>query len=86
MTLNISLGASQPFNIPMLWILCLVLYTIFDCIIGLAYLEASFLSLDIIPLLDIGLVKFFFSQYVGCQLLTMYFDLQMLFSFMRFHL
>ena len=64
-TSNISLSASQPFEIPLLWILCLVLYPIFwlGCLI---FLEVSFLFffffffLDTSLLLDVGWVKIFF--------------------------
>ena len=64
--LNISLGASQLFDIPQLKILCLDMYPIliqlFDS------LESNFFSslyiLDISPLSDVGLVKIF-SQSVG---------------------
>jgi hypothetical protein len=54
-TLNISLGASQTFDTPLLWILSLVLYTIFLVVIFLS----SLYILDISPLSDVGLVKFF---------------------------
>ena len=68
--LNNSLGASQPFDIPQLRILCLALYPIFK--IGLfVSLESNFLSslyiLDISPLSDVGLVRIF-SQFVGAFL------------------
>jgi hypothetical protein len=58
---------SQTFKIPLLRILCLVLYPIFK--LGyLVFLEFDFLGslyiLDISPLSDIGLVKTF-SQSVG---------------------
>ena len=57
--LNIFSGASQPFIIPQLRILCLYLYPI---LMGLfEFLESSFLSslyiLDISPLSDLGMVK-----------------------------
>ena len=89
-TLNISLGASQPFEIPLLWILSLVLYSIFwlGCLV---WLVVSFLSslyiLDISPLLDMGLV-ILSSQSEGCWfvLSTMPFALQKPCSFMRTHL
>jgi hypothetical protein len=47
---------------------------------------SSLYILDISPLLDLGLVKIF-SQSVGCLfvLLTVYFALQKLCNFMRFH-
>jgi hypothetical protein len=49
---------------------------------------SSLYTLDISPLSDVGLVKIFFPQSVGCRfvLLTMSFALQKLFSFMRSHL
>jgi hypothetical protein len=81
-TLNISLGVSQPFKIPLLWILSLVLYSFFDWFVfwgffwgGLSFLSSLYI-LDISTLSDVGLVKFF-SQSVGCQfvLLTMSFAL-----------
>jgi len=88
--LNISLGTSQPFNIPQLKTLCLSLYGIF--VIGLfGSLESTFLSslhiLDISLFSDVGLVKIF-SQSVGCLfvLLTVSLDLKKLWSFMRSHL
>ena len=66
--LNISLGASQPFEFLQLRIRCLARFPIFK--IGLfVSLESNFLSslymLDISPLSDIGLVKIF-SQSAGC--------------------
>jgi len=86
--LNISLGASQPFDIPQLRILCsaLNLFSIrlFDT------LELNFLSLlnilDISPLSNGGLIKIF-SQSVGCcfVLMTVFFALQKLCSFVRPH-
>jgi hypothetical protein len=86
------LGASQPFGIPQLRILCLALCPFFFFLIGLfGFLESNFLSslyiLDISPLSDIGLVKIF-SQSVGCLLvlLTVSFALQKLCNFMRSHL
>ena len=80
--LNISLGASWPFNIPRLAILYLALYHIFkirlfDC------LESNFLTslyiLDIHPRLNVELVTIF-SQSVGCHfvLLAVSFALQKL--------
>ena len=55
------LGASQPFGIPQLRILCLALYPILIGLFG--SLESNFLSSlyisDISPLLDLGLVKIF---------------------------
>ena len=88
--LDISLGASRPFAIPQLKVLCLDLYLIFlKKKIGLfGLLESNFLSslyiLDISPLLDVGLVKIF-SQSVGCLfvLLTVSFALQKFCNFMR---
>jgi hypothetical protein len=70
--LNISLGASQPFNIPQLRILCLALYPIFNMVIG--SLESNFLSS--LYILAIGVVKIF-SKSVGCHfvLLTVSFVL-----------
>jgi hypothetical protein len=57
--LNISLGASQPFDIPQLIMLCLALYLILVELF--ATLESNFLSylyiLDISLLSDLGLVK-----------------------------
>jgi hypothetical protein len=58
----------------------------------LGVLVINFLSslyiLDISPLSDVGLVKIFFFQSVGCRfvLLTMSFALQKLSSFKRSHL
>ena len=86
--LNISLGASQPFEIPQLRILCLAVYPILIGLFG--SLESNFLSslyiLDINPLLDVGLVKIV-SQSVGCcfVLLTVFFALQKLCNFMMSH-
>ena len=64
--LNISLVTSQPFNIPQVKTLCLALYPILRGIFG--SLESNFLSslhtLDISPLLEVGLVKIF-SQSIG---------------------
>jgi hypothetical protein len=84
--LNISLGASQSFDIPQLRILYLALYPAF---IGLfVSLGANFLSslyfFDTSSILEIGLVKFL-SQSVGCcfVLLIVSFALQKLFNFMR---
>ena len=87
--LNISLGASWPFEFPQLQILCLALYTIFNGLLG--FLELNFLSslyiLDISSLTDTGLVKIF-SQSAGCLfvLLTVSFALQKIYNFMRSHL
>jgi hypothetical protein len=84
--LNISLGASQPFEILQLRILCLALYPIFNWLFG--FLGSNFLTslciLDIIPLPDVRLVKIF-SQSVGCSfvLLTVSFALHKLFSSIR---
>jgi hypothetical protein len=62
-----SLGASWPFDIPQLRILCLALYPFLIGLFG--SLESNFLSslyiLDISPLLDVGLVTIF-SQSVSC--------------------
>jgi len=64
--LNISLGTSQPFNIPQLRVLCLALYLILIELFG--SVESNFLSssyiFDISPLSDVGLIKMF-SQSVG---------------------
>jgi hypothetical protein len=65
------LGASQPFSIPQLRILCLALYSIFNrviCFAGVQFLELYIYIyiLDISPQLDLGLVKIF-SQSVGCH-------------------
>jgi hypothetical protein len=61
--LNISLGASQPFEIPQLRIFFFFSY-VPHFLIGLfGSLESNFLSslyiLDISPLSDVGLVKIF---------------------------
>ena len=66
--LNISLGASLPFDIPQLKILYLTLHPI---LIGLfVSLESNFLSslyiFDNSPSSDVGLVKIF-SQSVGSK-------------------
>jgi hypothetical protein len=65
--LNISLGASQPFCIPQLRILCVVVFPILIVLFG--SLESTFLSslciLDISPLSHVGWLKIF-SPYVGC--------------------
>ena len=86
-TLNISLSASQPFNIPLLWILCLILYPIFwlGCLV---FLVINFLSSlynsHISPLSDVGLVKIFFPI---CRLLIcLTLPYRSFFSFMRSHL
>ena len=87
--LNTSLGASWPFNIPQMKILCLALYPILIGLFG--SLESNLLSslyiVDINPLSDVGLVKIF-SQFVGRHfvLLTVSFALQRLYNFMRSHL
>ena len=61
--LNIFSGASQPFNIPQLIIVCLALYPIFK--VGLSdSLESKFLSSLYRFPSDVGLVKIF-SQSVG---------------------
>ena len=84
--LNIFSGASQPFSIPQLRILCLALYPI---LMGLfEFLESSFLSslyiLDISPLSDLGLINILFQSVGGLfVLLSVSFALQKLCSFMR---
>ena len=87
--LNISLSASQPFEIPQLKALCLALYPILiELFVSLEFnFSSSLYILDISTLLDVGLVKIF-SQSVGCHfvLLIVSFALQKLFSFMRSHL
>ena len=58
--LNISLGASQSFEIALLRILCLILYPILIGLFG--SLESNLSSLyilDISPLSDVMLVKIF---------------------------
>ena len=87
--LNISLGASQPFDFSQLRIL---FSPVTHFLIGLfGSLESNFLSslyiLDISPLSDVGLVKIF-PQSVGCSfvLLTVSFALQELCNFMWSHL
>ena len=98
--LNISLGASQAFEIPKLRILFssrahffIRLFFVF-CFLFLFFfffLESSFLNslyiLSISPRSDVGLVKIF-SPLLGCHfvLLTVSFALQNLFSFRRSHL
>jgi len=87
--LNISLGSSSPFDIPWLRMLCLALYPILVGLFG--SVESNLLNslyiMDISPLSDIGLVKIF-SQFVACcfVLMTVFFALQKLCSFMRSHL
>jgi hypothetical protein len=91
MTLNISLGASQPFEIsPVVNYLFSFILHFFS--IGLfGFLVVSFLSslyiLDISSVSHVGLVKIF-AQSVGCLfvLLTMSFALQKLSNLMRFYL
>jgi hypothetical protein len=88
-TLNISLGSSQSFEIPQFWILGLVLFPIFDWVVwffGVWLLESLYI-LDISSLSDVGLVKIVYPS-VGCCffLLTVYFALHKLSSFMRSHL
>jgi hypothetical protein len=65
---HLFLGASQPFSIPWLRILYLVLYSFFRGLFGSQ--ESNFLIylyiLDIRSIQDIGLVKIF-SQSVGCH-------------------
>ena len=98
--LNISLGASQAFEIPKLRILFssrahffIRLFFVF-CFLFLFFfffLESSFLNslyiLNISLRSDVGLVKNF-SPLLGCHfvLLTVSFALQNLFSFRRSHL
>ena len=98
--LNISLGASQAFEIPKLRILFssrahffIRLFFVF-CFLFLfffLFLESSFLNslyiLNISLRSDVGLVKNF-SPLLGCHfvLLTVSFALQNLFSFRRSHL
>ena len=84
--MDISLSASQPFKIPQLRILCLVLYPILIGLFG--SLGSNFLSslyiLDINPLSDIGLVKIFSkSVYSHLVLLTVSFASQKLYKFIR---
>ena len=77
---------SYSSEIPLLWILNLVLYPIFwlGC---LNFCWFTSYILDISPLSDVVLIKIC-SQYVGCQcvLLTISFGLEKLSSFMRYHL
>ena len=95
--LNISLGASQAFEIPKLRILFssrahffIRLFFVF-CFCLFFFLESSFLNslyiLNISLRSDVGLVKNF-SPLLGCHfvLLTVSFALQNLFSFRRSHL
>ena len=87
--LNISLGASQAFEIPKLRILFSSRAHFFIRLFE--FLESIFLNslyiLKIRPRSDVGLVKIF-SLLVGCHfvLLTVSFALQNLFSFRRSHL
>ena len=99
--LNISLGASQAFEIPKLRILFssrahffIRLFFVFCFLflfLFLFFLESSFLNslyiLNISLRSDVGLVKNF-SPLLGCHfvLLTVSFALQNLFSFRRSHL
>ena len=88
--LNIFVGASQPFGIPQLRILCLALYPIFNRVIwfsGVQLLEFFIYIGYYPPPSDLGLVKIF-SQSVGCLfvLLTVSFALQKFCNFMRSHL
>ena len=89
--LNISLGASQAFEIPKLRILFSSRAHFFIRMCFFFFLVSSFLNslyiLNISPLSDVGLVKFY-SPLVGCHfvLLTVSFALQNLFSFRRSHL
>jgi hypothetical protein len=60
--LNISLGASQPFSVPQLKILCLAPYPIFNRVIsfsGVQLLEFFMSILHISALSGLGLVKIF---------------------------
>ena len=87
--LNISLGASQAFEIPKLRILFSSRAHFFIRVFF--FLESSFLNsfyiLNISLRSDVGLVKNF-SPLLGCHfvLLTVSFALQNLFSFRRSHL
>ena len=96
--LNISLGASQAFEIPKLRILFssrahffIRLFFVFFFFFFFFFLESSFLNslyiLNISLRSDVGLVKNF-SPLLGCHfvLLTVSFALQNLFSFRRSHL
>ena len=82
------LHASQPFGIPQLRIIFLALYNIFNGVFE--FLEFSFLSslyiLDISPLSDLGLVKFFPNLLVAFfVILTVSFALKKLCNFIRSH-
>ena len=83
----IPLGLSQPFSIPQLRILCLAMYLIFKIRL-FGSLESNFLStMDISPLLGIGLVKIFYqSVSFHFVLLTVSFNFQKLCNFMKSHL
>ena len=88
--LNISLSASQPFEILLFRVLCIAQHPIFK--LGyLVFLESNFLTslyiLDISTLSDVRLVKIF-SQSIVCHfvLLTVSFALQKLSSFTKSHL
>ena len=89
--LNISLGASQAFEIPKLRILFSSRAHFFIRFFFFFFLESSFLNslyiLNISPRSDVGLVKNF-SPLLGCHfvLLTVSFALQNLFSFRSSHL
>ena len=89
--LNISLGASQAFEIPKLRILFSSRAHFFIRLFFFFFLESSFLNslyiLNISLRSDVGLVKNF-SPLLGCHfvLLTVSFALQNLFSFRRSHL
>ena len=82
-------GASQPFCIPQLKILCLALHLIFKwCYLNFwSPALSSLYILDISPLLDLGLVKNL-SQSIGGPfvLLTVSFVLQKLCNLIRSHL
>ena len=65
--LDISLGTSQPFDIPQLKICCVALYPIFNSVDSLeSNLSLTLYILDISTLADVELVKIF-SQSVGCH-------------------
>ena len=95
-TFNISLSASQPFEIPLLLILCLAPYPIFFFFLIwlFGFVEVSFLSslyiLDISPLSEVGWVKNFFPNLLVANLsywlCPLPYALWKLFSFMKSHL
>ena len=86
--LNIISGASQPFSIPHLTILCLVLYLIFTGLFDfLEHILFLLYILDISPLSDLGLVKILSKSVGGLfVLLKVSFALQKFCNFMRYHL